>query len=82
MRRAIRIPFSPNHTALLIHFIPSGSCHAGQRQTDPEQVDYTGAMNQIDAAISAGVKHFVVVGSMGGTQPENFLNTIGTTRHV
>lgn len=23
------------------------------------------------------MKHFVFVGSMGGTQPENFLNTIG-----
>lgn len=27
--------------------------------------------------MAAGVKHFVFVSSMGGTQPENFLNTIG-----
>lgn len=44
---------------------------------EPEQVDFVGAKNQIDAAIEAGVKQFVVVGSMGGTQPENFLNSIG-----
>jgi nucleoside-diphosphate-sugar epimerase len=36
-----------------------------------------GAKNQIDAAIKAGVKHFVFLGSMGGTQPDNFLNSIG-----
>ena len=31
----------------------------------------------MDAAKAAGVKHFVFVSSMGGTQPENFLNGIG-----
>ncbi|CAM9519240.1 unnamed protein product, partial [Ectocarpus fasciculatus] len=41
------------------------------------QVDWLGAKALIDAAKAAGVKHFVYVGSMGGTQPENFLNTIG-----
>lgn len=41
------------------------------------QVDWMGAKALIDAAKAAGVKHFVYVGSMGGTQPENFLNTIG-----
>jgi len=44
---------------------------------DPYHVDWLGAKNQIDAAKAAGVKHFVFVGSMGGTQPGNFLNTIG-----
>lgn len=44
---------------------------------EPEQVDWFGAKNQVDAAIAAGVKHFVFLGSMGGTQPDNFLNTIG-----
>lgn len=34
----------------------------------PENVDWRGARNQIDAAKRAGVKRFVVVGSMGGTQ--------------
>lgn len=32
---------------------------------------------QIDAAKAAGVKKFVFISSMGGTQPENFLNSIG-----
>jgi len=44
---------------------------------DPYTVDWLGAKNQIDAAKKAGVKHFVFLGSMGGTQPENFLNSIG-----
>lgn len=40
-------------------------------------MDWLGAKALIDAAKAAGVKHFVYVGSMGGTQPDNFLNTIG-----
>jgi uncharacterized protein YbjT (DUF2867 family) len=44
---------------------------------DPYNVDWLGAKNQIDAAKLAGVKQFVFLSSMGGTQPENFLNTIG-----
>ena len=43
----------------------------------PYNVDWLGAKNQIDAAKRAGVKHFVFLSSMGGTQPENFLNSIG-----
>jgi uncharacterized protein YbjT (DUF2867 family) len=43
----------------------------------PELVDWIGAKNTIDAAKAAGVKHFVFLSSMGGSQPENFLNTIG-----
>lgn len=46
-------------------------------QGDPYNVDWIGAKNQIDAAQKAGVKKFVFLSSMGGTQPENFLNTIG-----
>lgn len=49
-------------------FIPNG---------DPYNVDWLGAKRQVDAAKAAGVKHIVFVSSMGGTQPENFLNTIG-----
>ena len=41
------------------------------------QVDWQGQKNQIDAAKTAGVKRVVLCSSMGGTQPENFLNTIG-----
>jgi uncharacterized protein YbjT (DUF2867 family) len=43
----------------------------------PEEVDWLGAKKQIDAAKAAGVKRFVFVSSMGGTQPDNFLNSIG-----
>mmetsp|Transcript_88815 Transcript_88815/g.177610 ORF Transcript_88815/g.177610 Transcript_88815/m.177610 type:complete len:316 (+) Transcript_88815:127-1074(+) len=46
----------------------------------PEEVDWLGAKLQIDAAVEAGVKRFVFVSSMGGTQPDNFLNSIG--RHT
>lgn len=40
----------------------------------PEQVDYQGQVNQIDAAKAAGVKHIVLVGSMGGTDKQHPLN--------
>ena len=43
----------------------------------PETVDYYGQKNQIDAAKKAGVEHIVLVGSMGGTNPNNPLNRIG-----
>jgi nucleoside-diphosphate-sugar epimerase len=43
----------------------------------PEKVDYKGQMAQIDLAKKLGMKHVVVVGSMGGTDPTNFLNSIG-----
>ena len=44
---------------------------------DPYHVDYIGAINQFKASKAAGIDQVVVVGSMGGSQPENFLNTIG-----
>lgn len=44
---------------------------------DPYNVDWLGAKYQIDSARKAGVKQFVFLSSMGGTQPDNFLNTIG-----
>lgn len=40
----------------------------------PEQVDYHGQLNQIEAAKAAGVKHIVLVGSMGGTNEQHPLN--------
>ncbi|XWS55649.1 hypothetical protein CRYUN_Cryun09bG0019300 [Craigia yunnanensis] len=43
----------------------------------PEQVDWIGQKNQIDAAKEAGVKQIVLVGSMGGTNPNNPLNSLG-----
>ncbi|RAL39305.1 hypothetical protein DM860_002838 [Cuscuta australis] len=43
----------------------------------PEQVDWIGQKNQIDAAKAAGLKHIVLVGSMGGTNPNHPLNSLG-----
>ncbi|PRW44340.1 NAD(P)-binding [Chlorella sorokiniana] len=53
---------------------PSFTFKEGQM---PEQIDWEGQKAQIDAAKAAGVKHVVIVSSMGGTDPNNFLNTIG-----
>jgi len=41
----------------------------------PEQVDWIGQRDQIDAAKAAGLKHVVLVSSMAGTKPDHFLNT-------
>mmetsp|Transcript_14091 Transcript_14091/g.15747 ORF Transcript_14091/g.15747 Transcript_14091/m.15747 type:complete len:326 (+) Transcript_14091:55-1032(+) len=43
----------------------------------PEEVDWLGQKAQIDAAVSANVKHVVLVSSMGGTDPDHFLNRMG-----
>ena len=43
----------------------------------PEKIDYQGQVNQIDAAKGAGVKHIVLVGSMGGTEQDHVLNRMG-----
>jgi uncharacterized protein YbjT (DUF2867 family) len=43
----------------------------------PEDVDWRGQKNQIDAAKQAGVEHIVLVGSMGGTNDNHPLNRIG-----
>lgn len=43
----------------------------------PEQVDWFGQKNQIDAAKAVGVKQIVLVGSMGGTDPNHPLNSLG-----
>ncbi|MGD2180100.1 SDR family oxidoreductase [Lusitaniella coriacea] len=43
----------------------------------PEEVDYRGQVNQIDAAKAAGVERIVLVGSMGGTQENHPLNKMG-----
>ena len=43
----------------------------------PEEVDYWGQKNQIDAGKEAGVEHIVLVGSMGGTDENHFLNSLG-----
>lgn len=43
----------------------------------PVEVDWRGQKVQIDAAKAAGVKRVVLVSSMGVTQPDNMLNSIG-----
>eukprot|EP01083_Nonionella_stella_P049016 130753_1 len=53
---------------LQFHFAP------GQH---PEKVDYEGQIAQIDLAKKLGVSHVVLVSSMGGTNPDDFLNTLG-----
>ncbi|MBD0268116.1 MAG: SDR family oxidoreductase [Cyanobacteria bacterium Co-bin8] len=43
----------------------------------PEVIDYQGQVNQIKVAQAAGVEHIVLVGSMGGTQADHPLNSLG-----
>jgi uncharacterized protein YbjT (DUF2867 family) len=50
-----------------------------KKGNDPRAVDWLGAKNQIDAALKAGVKHFVFLSSMGGTNPDHPLNSLGRT---
>ena len=46
----------------------------------PEKVDYQGQIAQIDLAKRLGIPHVVLVSSMGGTDPDNFLNSVGKTK--
>ena len=46
----------------------------------PEKVDYLGQVAQINLAKKLGMSHVVVVSSMGGTNPNNFLNRVGKTK--
>ena len=43
----------------------------------PETIYYEGQVQQIDVAKALGLEHIVLVGSMGGTNPDHFLNKIG-----
>jgi hypothetical protein len=43
----------------------------------PELVDYRGQIAQFQLAKRLGIKHVVLVSSMGGTDPSNFLNSVG-----
>ena len=47
----------------------------------PEKVDYHGQIAQFNLAKKLGMKHVVVISSMGGTDPNNFLNSVGKDRH-
>ncbi|KAG7337201.1 NAD-dependent epimerase/dehydratase [Nitzschia inconspicua] len=46
----------------------------------PEKVDYEGQVNQIELAKQLGISHVVVVSSMGGTDQDNFLNSVGKVK--
>mmetsp|Transcript_16429 Transcript_16429/g.22703 ORF Transcript_16429/g.22703 Transcript_16429/m.22703 type:complete len:274 (-) Transcript_16429:18-839(-) len=48
-----------------------------QKGQMPEQVDWEGQKLQIDAAKNSGVKHVVLLGSVGASQPDSFLNKMG-----
>jgi uncharacterized protein YbjT (DUF2867 family) len=48
-----------------------------QNKQYPELVDYHGQVSQIDLARHLQMRHVVVVSSMGGTDPTNFLNSVG-----
>jgi uncharacterized protein YbjT (DUF2867 family) len=61
------LPFMENRRPQF--FFPEGG--------SPEAVDWLGQKAQIDAAAKAGVEKVVLVSSMGGTQIDNFLNTMG-----
>jgi uncharacterized protein YbjT (DUF2867 family) len=43
----------------------------------PETVDYAGQIKQINLAKRLNMKQVIIVSSMGGTDPSNFLNMIG-----
>jgi len=43
----------------------------------PEKVDYAGQLAQVNLAKKIGAEQVVLISSMGGTQPDNFLNSIG-----
>lgn len=57
---------------------PEGRPVFGYPNGQPEEVDWVGQKNQIDAALaSKTVEHVVICSSMGGTDPNNMLNSIG-----
>ena len=56
---------------------PTFTWKGGNDKGAPAEVDWLGQKRQIDAAVRAGIRRVVIVSSMGVTQPENFLNTIG-----
>lgn len=47
----------------------------------PRKVDFEGQIRQIDFAKSVGIGHIVLVSSMGGTDKNNFLNSVGKKKN-
>lgn len=51
-----------------------GSNTQNDPSNKPEFVDYGGVKSLVEASVAAGVKHFVLVSSMGATHPDHMLN--------
>lgn len=64
-------PYSLGHESAAHH------CFSSTTRLFLRQVDYEGQIAQIEMAKKVGISHVVVVGSMGGTDPDNFLNAVG-----
>jgi hypothetical protein len=47
----------------------------------PEKVDYLGQIAQIQLAKKLGMDQVIIVSSMGGTDPNNFLNQVGKKKN-
>jgi uncharacterized protein YbjT (DUF2867 family) len=55
-------------------------CTIGSRATsggNPEKVDYEGVRNLVEAARAGGIEHFVLVSSIGVTNPNHPINRFG-----
>jgi uncharacterized protein YbjT (DUF2867 family) len=55
-------------------------CTIGSRATsggNPEKVDYEGVRNLVEAARAGGIEHFVLVSSIGVTDPNHPINRFG-----
>jgi uncharacterized protein YbjT (DUF2867 family) len=77
LRAFLQIPFNLIRRRKAIDFRSFRFVWQGQQY--PELVDYNGQIAQIDFAKKVKIPHVVVVGSMGGTDPNNFLNRVGKT---
>lgn len=47
----------------------------------PEKVDFEGQLAQFELAQRLGIPHVVLISSMGVTDPDNFLNSVGKNGH-
>ena len=77
VRAFLKIPFNLIRGRKAIDFRSFRFLWQGQQY--PELVDYNGQVAQIDFAKKVKIPHVVVVGSMGGTDTNNFLNRVGKT---
>jgi uncharacterized protein YbjT (DUF2867 family) len=51
-----------------------GAGQGADTTNTPETVDYEGVRNLVEAAKTAEVEHFILVSSLGATQPDHMLN--------